>query len=148
MNALYDLAGGEQKLLAMTTRFYQMAVEDPVLNRLFASVPSDHAPHLAAWLSAQFGGPTAYLQDRGDLRFVIYKHLGLQITDAERTRWAELMLNAAAAVGMGDGFLGLFSQFVEAITRSVQANSNVEPDELRAQLGLQPGQQMFPRKPD
>ena len=143
---LYDLSGGSARLLAMTTAFYERAVKDDVLGHMFSRAAADHAAHLASWLTVSFGGPPNYLEDRGDLRFVIYKHLGLEITDAERARWASLMLDSAAEVGMPDAFMRPYAGFVATITRSVQENSNTDPDILRAELGLAPGEVMHPRK--
>lgn len=145
---LYQTAGGHDRLLAMTTLFYELAVKDEILGHMFSKTSSDHARHLASWLSASFGGPTNYLNERGDIRFVIYKHIGLEVTDIQRERWAALMLKAAAEVGMPESFMHAYSGFVSSITRSVQENSNTDPEILRAELGLQPEEIMQPVKLD
>lgn len=144
---LYDLAGGRARLLAMTTAFYEKAVDDDVIGDMFSRAASDHAAHLASWLSASFGGPRDYMRDRGDLRFVVWKHAGLRITEAQRARWARLMLDSAAEVGMPEAFMRPYERFVDAITRSVRENSNEDMAIMRAQLGLRPGEDMAPLKP-
>lgn len=51
---------------------------------MFDRAASEHAAHLAFRLSASFVGRTDYLVERGDLRFMIWKHAGLRITKARR----------------------------------------------------------------
>ena len=142
---LYEAAGGHERLLAMTEAFYGKALEDDLIGEMFGKAASEHAEYLAGWLSASFGGPDDYLSERGDLRFVIWKHAGLDITEAQRARWAELMPGAAREVGMPETFMGPFTGFVEGVTRSVRQNSNLDMDTMRAQLGLAPGADLPPR---
>ena len=145
---LYDEAGGHERLLAMTTAFYGKALADDVIGPMFSRAATDHAPHLASWLSASFGGPTDYLRERGDLRFVIWKHAGLAITEAQRARWASLMMDAAAEAGMSERFLRSYQRFVDGISRSVREHANEDMDILRAQIGLNPGETMEPLRPE
>ena len=63
-------------------------------------------------------------------------YAGLNITEAQRARWASLMMDAAAEVGMPEAFLQSYVRFVAAITGSVRENSNMPMDEMRAMLGL------------
>ena len=144
---LYELAGGRERLLAMTTRFYEAALADDLIGEMFGRAADEHATYLAGWLSASFGGPTDYLRERGDLRFVVWKHAGLAITEAQRARWARLMMEAAAEVGMPEAFLVPYGRFVDAITRSVTENSNEDLKDMRARLGLAPGEGVEPRQP-
>ena len=142
---LFETAGGHDRLLAMTETFYAKAVRDEVIGDMFSRAATDHARHLAGWLSASFGGPEDYLAERGDLRFVIWKHAGLRITEAERARWAELMMRSAEEVGMPKAFLEPYGRFVDAITRSVLENSHVPLERMRARLGLGPDESLAPR---
>ena len=146
--SLYDHAGGRDRLLAMTTRFYEAARADDLLGAMFAKASPAHAHHLADWLAASFGGPQDYLETRGDVRFVIWKHAGLAITEAQRARWARLMMDAAAETGMPDAFLRPYAGFVDAITRSVRENANMPLNELRSSIGLAPGEDLAPRRPE
>ena len=133
---IYELAGGHDRLLAMTTAFYDKAVADDLLGGMFSKAAAEHAAYLASWLVASFGGPTDYLRERGDLRFVIWKHAGLGITEAQRARWARLMMEAAAETGMSEPFVRSYERFVDQITRATREHSNAEPDILKARLGL------------
>ncbi|MEM7489004.1 MAG: globin [Pseudomonadota bacterium] len=145
---LYEAAGGYGRLLAMTEAFYGKALADDLIGEMFSEAATDHARHLAGWLSASFGGPPGYLEERGDLRFVVWKHAGLRITEPQRARWADLMMDAAAEVGMPPAFLGPYGRFVETVTRSVRVNSNTEVEIMRAELGLAPGEDLAPRHGD
>lgn len=142
---LYELAGGRDRLHAMTSAFYAKALEDDLIGDMFSRAATDHAHHLAGWLSASFGGPRDYLDERGDLRFVVWKHAGLKITEAQRARWARLMMEAAAEAEMPEAFLASYGGFVDSITRSVRENSNVDVEVMRAELGLAPGEDLPPR---
>lgn len=144
MATLYEAAGGHERLLAMTEAFYGKALGDDLIGGMFSRVATKHAQYLAGWLSASFGGPRDYLAERGDLRFVVWKHAGLQITEAQRARWARLMMDAAAEVGMPDAFLRPYGQFVDSITRSVRENSNMPIEIMRAELGLAPDEDLQP----
>ncbi|MEM8750625.1 MAG: globin [Pseudomonadota bacterium] len=143
---LYDVAGGYDRLHEMTTAFYAKALKDDLIGDMFSKAASEHAHYLAGWLSASFGGPTDYLTERGDIRFVIWKHAALHITEAQRARWARLMLDAAAEVAMPEAFMRSYERFVDSITRSVRENSNMDIEIMRAELGLAPGEDLYPRQ--
>lgn len=68
---------------------------------MLSKAATDYATHLASWLSVVFGGPRDHRPGRGDLGFVMYTHMGRSITEAQRARWARLMIEAAAD-GFGD----------------------------------------------
>ncbi|WP_308915624.1 hypothetical protein [Jannaschia sp. LMIT008] len=148
MTTLYDVAGGREGLLAMTRLFYDRAVRDDLIGAMFSAAAAEHAEYLAGWLSASFGGPRDYLATRGDLSFVIWKHAGLDITEAQRRRWADLMMQAARDTGKPDAFLAPYGRFVEAITGSVRQHSRMPLPEMRAMLGLPPGGAIRPLRDD
>lgn len=132
------------QLLAMTTKFYEAALDDDLIGTMFSKAATDHATHLASWLSVVFGGPRDYLRERGDLSFVMYKHMALNITEAQRARWARLMMEAAADTISDEAFLRRIANFVHSITHSVREVSNIEPEEARRMIGLAPGEDMRP----
>ncbi len=145
MPTLYDVSGGRDRLLAMTTAFYAKAIDDDVIGEMFGRAAGDHAAYLAGWMCVSFGGPRDYLATRGDLDFVDWKHAGLKITEAERARWARLMMEAAAEVGMPPAFLATFQRYVDGISRVVREGSHVPLEDMRRHLGLAPGEEMSPR---
>lgn len=133
--SLFDVAGGQDKILSLTNAFYDKALHDPLLRALFTSGDAEHAKYLAGWFSVVFGGPQDYLHDRGDLGFVIWKHVAMKITDAQRARWVTLMRDAAAEVELPPRFMIPFDRFIDHISRSVQENSHIPKDELAVMLG-------------
>ncbi|MEM7507466.1 MAG: globin [Pseudomonadota bacterium] len=128
----------------MTTRFYAAALGDDLIGAMFSKAATDHAAHLASWLSIAFGGSRNYLLERGDLSFIMYKHMELKITEAQRARWARLMMDAAADTFADETFLRLYARFVHSITHGVREVSNLESDEVRRMIGLAPGENMRP----
>lgn len=134
MPTLYEEASGE-KLLAMARVFFSKAQSDELLAPLFGPASPDHAEHLTGWFSALFGGPQNYLTERGDLRWVIWSHRNMKISDAQRARWVRLMMDAAAEVEMREAFMRSFDRFADSISRNVQANSHLEEDVLRRTIG-------------
>ncbi|UWR24533.1 hypothetical protein [Sulfitobacter sp. S190] len=131
---LFDVAGGQDRIRAMTEAFYDKALRDPLLEPLFTAGDDKHAKYLAGWFSVVFGGPQDYLSERGDLAFVIWKHVSMKITDAQRARWVTLMRDAAAEVDIDARFMGPFDRFIDQISRSVQEHSHMPPDELAQML--------------
>lgn len=134
----------QDQFLAMTTAFYEAAIEDDVIGDMFSRAATDHATHLASWLAVVFGLSNDYLRERGDIGFVMYKHMGLGITEGQRARWARLMTDAAANTFTDETFLRRYGQFVNSITHNVREMSNLEPDALRSHIGLAPGENLSP----
>src|SRR4051812_48427987 len=61
--SLYEWAGGLDMLTRLMTRFYTVVPNDPILAPVFASMPSNHATHVAHFLSEVLGGPGRYSTD-------------------------------------------------------------------------------------
>lgn len=65
--SLYEQVGGFDRILALTRRWHELCVQDPV-----AAHPFEHALHpqhderLAAYLAEAFGGPKLYTGGYGD----------------------------------------------------------------------------------
>lgn len=133
---LFEAAGGAARITEMTTAFYEKALVDPLLSLLFIKGDDDHAKYLAGWFSVVFGGPRDYLSERGDLGFVIWKHVSMHITDEQRNRWVELMQAAAVETKVNPRFLVPFYRFIEKVSRDVQTNSHLPKEELSEMLGI------------
>ena len=59
----------------------------------------EHHPHFVAlWLGEVFGGPADYSAERGDYRHMVSRHLGKHITEPQRRRWVNLLMDAADRV--------------------------------------------------
>lgn len=122
---LYEWAGGADALDALFTRFYELVPLDPLVGPLFAGMDPHHAQHVALWIGEVFGGPDRYTQERGGYPAMLGHHLGKAITEAQRRRWIDLLVDAADQVGLPDDpeFRSAFLAYVEWGTRLAVTNS-------------------------
>ncbi len=125
---LYDWAGGEEALTALTEEFYRQVLKDDLLEPLFRGMSPDHPRRVAHWLGEVFGGPRTYSEERGGYRTMLGMHLGKAITERQRRRWVSLLLDAADDVGLpaDPEFRAAFTGYLEWGTRIALANS--QPD--------------------
>lgn len=112
-------------LEGLTKAFYAAVAQDPVLAPVFAQMSPDHPAHVAAFIGEVFGGPRAYTAAGGSHAGMIGHHLGRHLTEPQRRRWVELMLDTADAVGLpGDPeFRAAFVGYLEWGTRLAVLNS-------------------------
>lgn len=123
---LFEWAGGTAVLQRLTRVFYETyVVADPLIGPLFAHMAPDHPERVADWLAEVFGGPTTYSSERGGYRHMIGEHLGKQLTEQQRARWAALMLRAADDAGLPTDpeFRSAFVSYIEWGTRLALENS-------------------------
>ena len=122
---LYEWAGGPGAFEALCAAFYRRVVVDDLLAPLFARMDPEHARYVALWLAEVFGGPPAYSTERGGYPNMMRRHLGLGITEAQRRRWVNLMMDAADEVDLpaDPEFRAAFAGYVEWGTRIALANS-------------------------
>ncbi|MEV8594255.1 group II truncated hemoglobin [Streptomyces sp. NPDC052012] len=92
---LYEAIGGLDALRRLSGTFYDGVLADPLLSPVFANFTRTHVEHVAVWLAEVFGGPARFTAELGGHQALLRAHLGLSITEEQRTRWMELM---AAAV--------------------------------------------------
>ncbi|HEX4636202.1 MAG TPA: group II truncated hemoglobin [Rhizomicrobium sp.] len=125
--------GGPEKLKALTKRFYQKVPEDPVLAPIFAGMDPHHAEHVAAFVTEVFGGGQDYSTVRGGHAHMIARHLGRRLTELQRRRWMELMLETVDEEGLPSDpeFRAALIGYLEWGTRLAVLNSQDgvgEPD--------------------
>jgi hemoglobin len=117
---LYEWLGSD---LAAFTRlieaFYDLTLQDELLAPLFTHMPPQHRENVARWFAEVFGGPKRYSEERGSHRTMILKHQQFSISEAQRRRWTELMVDAADAIGLPTDpeFRSAFTAYVEWGTR-------------------------------
>jgi hemoglobin len=97
--SLFEHAGGEEALHHLEDIFYSSVLADPVLQPLFGAGRPEHVDHLTAFTAESFGGPDRFTKELG-FGHLIDVHRGLQITEAQRTRFVELYLLALDQAGM------------------------------------------------
>ena len=122
---LYEWAGGAEALARLTEAFYRRVVEDDLLRPLFAHMDKDHPRYVALWLGEVFGGPAAYTAERGGYPHMLRQHVGKAITEPQRRRWVNLLMDAADEVGLPDDpeFRAAFAGYIEWGTRLAVQNS-------------------------
>lgn len=122
---LYEWAGGGDAFVELCDVFYRLVLADDLLAPVFASMDPQHARYVGLWLAEVFGGPPAYTAQRGGYPHMVGRHLGRAITEQQRRRWVDLMLDAADLVGLpGDPeFRAAFVGYLEWGTRLAVQNS-------------------------
>lgn len=125
---LYEWLGGIEALERLTAAFYAHVLEDDVVGPLFAQMDPSHPRHVAMWLAEVFGGPDRYTRERGGYHHMVSRHLGKAITEPQRRRWVELLLDAADEAGLPSDpeFRAAFLGYIEWGTRLALANSQPE----------------------
>jgi hemoglobin len=109
----------------LTEAFYRRVRDDPLVGPLFANMAPDHPHHVATWLAEVFGGPGEYTAHHGGYSHMLSRHLGLEITEEQRSRWAQLISEAADEAALPDDpeFRSAFVAYIEWGTRIALANS-------------------------
>jgi len=122
---LYEWAGGAEALERLTEAFYAEIRRDPLLEPVFRHMDERHPQHVAVWLGDVFGGPPLYTEERGGYPHMVAKHRDRALTESQRRRWVELMLDAADRVGLPSDpeFRSAFVAYLEWGTRLALANS-------------------------
>ena len=97
---LYEWMGGRDALQRLFVRFYERVPADRLLGPVFASMPPGHAERVAAFVGEVVGGPPAYSTEHGGHPAMVRKHLGRTLSEPQRRRWMELLLDCADEVGI------------------------------------------------
>ena len=106
---------------------------DELLSALFpGGVSEHHRAHVADWWSEVLGGATAYTDQHGGYPTMIDHHRGLDISPAQRHRFASTMSLAADDAGLPDDpeFRAAIVGYLEWGTRLAAQNSRPGADDL------------------
>ena len=128
---LGEYVGGLPAFEKLTDCFYSKVALDPILAPVFDGMDEHHAQHVAAFLGQCLGlGPT-YSGERSEneaLREMIQKHLGRHLTEVQRRRWVELLIDSADEVGLPTDpeFRSAFAATIEWGTRIAVMNSQLD----------------------
>ena len=126
--SLYEWAGGGVALRRLTEIFYAKVPLDPILAPVFAHMPADHPEHVAAFVGEVLGGPPRYTSAGGSHAGMVEHHHNRSITEEQRRRWVDLLLDSADEAGLPDDpeFRSAFVAYIEWGTRLAKLNS--QPD--------------------
>ena len=96
--SLYEWLGKADVLRKLTTRFYERVLADDLLLPLFAGMPQDHPRHVADFVGEVMGGAPDYTATRGGHHIMLGQHFGRNISEEQRRRWVNLLLDTADEV--------------------------------------------------
>lgn len=97
---LFEWVGGMPALEHLFETFYARVPSDPLLAPIFARMSPEHVKHVAAFVAEVFGGPKTYSEQYGGHPNMILHHVGRALTEEQRTRWMQLLLQCADELGM------------------------------------------------
>lgn len=122
---LYDWAGGMPAFERLTEIFYKRVLEDELLHPIFAHMNSDHPQHVARFVAEVFGGPKTYSESLGGHDGMVMHHLNKHLTDTQRRRWMNLLIDCADDAGLPDDpeFRSAFVGYLEWGSRLAVINS-------------------------
>jgi len=122
--SIFEAVDGTPTFESLTDRFYAKVKSDAMLAPVFASFTTEHARNVATWLAEVFGGPPRYSREHGGHRAVLEKHGGLRLTEAQKDRWVQLMLETAREILPDDNALQRrFAEYIEWGARMAVAAS-------------------------
>ena len=103
--------GGMPAISRLLETFYRRVPSDPTLAPVFAQMSPAHSEHVAAFIA---GHPN-----------MIGRHLGRALTESQRKRWIDLLLECADEIGVpaDPEFRSAFVAYLEWGTRLAVLNS-------------------------
>ncbi|WP_199243274.1 group II truncated hemoglobin [Vitiosangium sp. GDMCC 1.1324] len=122
---LFEWMGGMPALERLMETFYQRVPGDALLAPVFARIPAEHAKHVAAFVAEVFGGPKTYSATLGGHPNMVRHHIGRALSEPQRRRWMQLLLECADDVGLPDDpeFRSALVAYLEWGTRLAVINS-------------------------
>src|SRR5262249_23172421 len=84
--------------------------------------------HVSAFVAEVFGGPKTYGERLGGHPHMIERHIGRKITEAQRSRWMQLLLQCADEIGVPSDpeFRSAMVGYIEWGSRIAVLTSNSE----------------------
>lgn len=122
---LYEWAGGMDALQKLTALFYARVPADTLLGPMFADMSPDHPEHVAFFIAEVLGGPAEYTSRHGGHVEMVVHHLRRHLTEPQRRRWMQLLLETADDIGLPDDpeFRSAFVAYLEWGSRLAVLNS-------------------------
>jgi hemoglobin len=136
---LFEWIGGSEALEKLFQRFYERVPADPVLAPVFAQMSPEHFRTVAHFVAEVLGGPPLYSGDqhRGHSTMVA-KHLTRHLTNTQRKRWMDLLLDTADELKLPDDpeFRSALVGYLEWGSRLAVLNSAMENNPLDDQAPM------------
>jgi len=131
---LYEWTGGKEVFEQLTKVFYDKVLQDELLYPVFKNMSADHSKHVAHFIAEVFGGPKLYtVGDNGSHADMVAHHVGKMLTEAQRKRWLQLLLEAADETGLKDDpeFRSSLLGYLEWGSRLAIINSNATENPVK-----------------
>jgi hemoglobin len=127
---LFEWVGGMPAIERLMTVFYQRVPKDALLAPVFARTSSEHVEHVASFVAEVLGGPKTYSADHGGHPAMIRKHAARGLTEDQRKRWMQLLLECADECHVPDDpeFRSALVSYLEWGTRLAVINSQPGAD--------------------
>jgi hemoglobin len=122
--------GGMPALEHLFDVFYAKVPRDPLLGPVFAKMSPDHVKHVAAFVGEVLGGPKTYSERYGGHANMIRRHVGRALTEPQRVRWMQFLLECADDIGVPSDpeFRSALVGYLEWGTRLAVLNSQPGAD--------------------
>jgi hemoglobin len=124
-----EWAGGVKNFERLTDVFYGKVLKDEILEPVFRHMAPEHSRQVAHFLAEVLMGPKVYSGEYGDdaLRHMVGKHIGKRLTEVQRKRWADLLIESANETGLPDDpeFRSTFVAHIEWGSRVAVINSQL-----------------------
>jgi len=126
----YEWVGSITKFETLTEVFYEKVLKDEILEPVFREMPPGHSKHVAHFMVETLMGPKVYSEEYGTgaLKHMVGKHIGRKLTEKQRKRWVELLLESADDVGLPNDpeFRSTFVAHIEWGSRVALINSQLD----------------------
>jgi hemoglobin len=129
---LFEWIGGAPALENLAANFYAKVKADPLIAPIFAHMDAKHPHYVAQFLGEVFGGPADYSRERGGHKHMLTQHFARHLTEAQRRRWVNSLIDAADEIGAPTDpeFRSAFIAYIEWGTRIAIITSQSEPHEV------------------
>jgi hemoglobin len=134
MATLYEQVGGFDAILALTRRWHELCLEDPVAAHPFEhDLHPQHDERLAAYLAEAFGGPKLYTAGYGDESSMQRIHAGngvhLELDERCVAAWDRALADVGIVGEAGQRVSSYFRAATEA-QRAYRESPDQVPDGL------------------
>jgi len=125
---LYEWAGGMPIFEHLFNAFYDKVLNDDLLEPVFKHMSAQHRLHVAHFVAEVLGGPKIYSETEGSHFEMIKKHIQKFLTEQQRKRWMDLLLQTADELTLPDDpeFRSAFVAYLEWASRIAVLNSKNE----------------------
>jgi hemoglobin len=137
VSSLYELVGGFDVILAVTRRWHELCLQDPVAAHPFErGLHPRHNERLAAYLAEALNGPKLYTGGYGDESHVQRIHAGNGLHIELDEACLVLFDRAIADAGISGEAAKRFSDYFRRATEAMRiySSGNNVPDELPINL--------------